>query len=205
MGRTAFTSRTSRCLWAFAATTLGVVLVGSCSSSHRASRATASTSTPTSSVRAKPTTTTLPATPYRVKPGDTLSEIAGRFHVSVAAIVARNHLANPDRVADGQTLLIPPRPPLALAVTPAAGPAGKTFMLRLVGAKPSEVITFEVRSPHGSFRGPPHTATVDGSVTTTYQTASSDSPGIYTVIAHGTAGTSVSARFPVLPPTTPVT
>jgi LysM repeat protein len=140
-----------------------------------------------------------------VKPGDTLSGIAHRFRVSVAAIVARNHLANPDRVADGQTLLIPPRPPLALVVTPTTGPAGKTFMFRLVGAKPAEVITFQVRSPRGTFRGPAHTATTDGSVTTTYQTASSDRTGIYTVTAHGKSGTNISARFTVLPPTTPAT
>lgn len=205
MGRTAFTSRTGHFVWAFAATTLGVVLVGSCSSSHGASRANASTSTSTSSVPAKPTTTTLPARPYRVRPGDTLSGIARHFSVSVAAIVARNHLANPDRVADGQTLLIPPRPRLALVVTPRAGPAGTAFTLRLVGAKPSEVITFEVRSPHGSFRGPAHTATLDGAVATTYQTGSSDRSGMYTLIAHGHAGTSISARFEVLPPTPPAT
>ena len=206
MERTAFTSRANRIMCAFAAAVIGVLFLADCSTSHRASPAPASTSTTIRSVRPNPTTTTtLPATPYRVRRGDTLSELAHRFSVSEAAIVSRNHLANPDRLAEGQTLLIPPRPPLSLVVTPNAGPVGQTFTLRLVGAKPSETITFEVRSPHGAFHGPAHTATIDGSVTTTYDTSPPDISGTYAVIAHGSAGTTISAPFRVLPPPTPVT
>jgi LysM repeat protein len=44
---------------------------------------------------------------YVVKRGDTLSEIAAQFGVSVDAIVELNHLDNPNRIEAGQVLLIP--------------------------------------------------------------------------------------------------
>jgi LysM repeat protein len=206
MKYTAFTSRTRRVVSTLAAIVVATALA-SCSTSHSASRATASTLTPPAPVLTEPitTTTTLPVTRYRVQRGDTMIGIARRFRVSVAAIVARNHLANPDRVAAGQMLLIPPPPPLSLVVTPPTGPAGQAFALHLVGAEPSETITFEVRAPRGTYRGPRHTATSDGSVTTTYQTAQSDDAGTYTVTAHGQAGTTISAMFRVVPPGPPIT
>lgn len=56
---------------------------------------------------------------YEVQPGDTLSVIAETLGVSVEALVAANHLTNPDRLDVGQVLVIP-------AVTPQAqGPAFK--------------------------------------------------------------------------------
>ena len=57
----------------------------------------------------EPDTRSWPArtTTYRVKPGDTISAIAGRFGVSVADIVSLNSLANPNRIRVGQKLVLP--------------------------------------------------------------------------------------------------
>ena len=46
-------------------------------------------------------------TRYTVRPGDTLAGIAARHHTTVEAIVAANHLANPDVIHVGQELVIP--------------------------------------------------------------------------------------------------
>ncbi len=43
---------------------------------------------------------------YVVKSGDTLSGIAARFHVSVANLVAWNHITNPDLIYVGQQLTV---------------------------------------------------------------------------------------------------
>lgn len=43
---------------------------------------------------------------YVVKSGDTLSKIAARFHVSVANLVAWNHITNPDLIYVGQQLTV---------------------------------------------------------------------------------------------------
>lgn len=60
---------------------------------------------------AAPTATPAPATGeaevYVVQAGDSLSTIADRFGVTIAAIVAANDLANPDFVFSGQRLVIP--------------------------------------------------------------------------------------------------
>lgn len=45
--------------------------------------------------------------PYTVRPGDTLSGLAQRFGVPVAAIRALNGLGDPDRLVEGQSLWIP--------------------------------------------------------------------------------------------------
>ena len=44
---------------------------------------------------------------HQVKPGDTLSAIAARFGTTVAAIAARNGIANPNRIYAGQWLTLP--------------------------------------------------------------------------------------------------
>lgn len=44
---------------------------------------------------------------YKVRRGDTLSAIAGRFDTSVKRLVARNKLRDPDRLAVGQRLEVP--------------------------------------------------------------------------------------------------
>lgn len=43
---------------------------------------------------------------YVVRPGDTVTAIAGHFGMSASALIALNHLPRPDAVAPGQTLLI---------------------------------------------------------------------------------------------------
>jgi len=159
----------------------------------------------TSTTRATATTTT-PLTIYRVKPGDSLTTIANQFRVSVTAIVSRNQIANPDRLSEGQTLLIPPAPPLKLIITPAEGQPGQAFQLKLTGAVQSETIRFEIDSGTGKYTGGPHTASADGTVTATYQTDLAGPTGIYTVTATGNLGTTVRAGLVlVATPTTPNT
>ncbi len=52
---------------------------------------------------------------YQVQPGDTLAVLARRFEVSVQAIVEANHLANPNALSVGETLVIPAPAPAATA------------------------------------------------------------------------------------------
>jgi LysM repeat protein len=159
-----------------------------------------------------------------VKAGDTLGSIAKQFGVSVAAISSANHITDPDKIAQGQVLVIPPPPvppsttaPPATTATTAAGAAGLTvappdapvgavFTLNLTGAKPSEAITFEIDSPDGrKFTGAPHTASAQGTVTATYLTTEQNLPGAYNVIATGGQGTSARASFRVDPTTSSTT
>lgn len=62
---------------------------------------------------------------YIVQAGDSLGAIAGRFGVSVAALVEANNLANPDFVFSGQRLIIPV-PGRANPAEPAATPTATT-------------------------------------------------------------------------------
>ena len=84
-------------------------------------RAAVPTSVPTLNVPAQtqvaatvkaPTVTPTPANTqkYTVQSGDTLSEIARKFDVSVNDIKALNNLANPDVLSEGQVLIIPGSP-----------------------------------------------------------------------------------------------
>ena len=142
-------------------------------------------------------TTTGSPIAYQVKRGETLTAIATRFGVSTAAIVAANQIADQDHLAEGQNLLIPPRPPVLLAVTPSKTTAGGSVRLKLTGAKPSEIVIFEVDSPSGKFTGSPHTASDDGLVTAKYQPGLADPAGTYTVIAKGNQATTAQATFQV--------
>jgi LysM repeat protein len=180
-----------RCL---VAVVCAALLTGCSGSGHRASRdaPTSSSVAPSSTV---PPTTVPPITTYVVKQGDTLSAIARQFHVSVAAIESENHLANPDLLTLGAALRIPHAPPVNLAVEPAIGPHGRVFEIHLTGAIPAEQITFEVDTPKGQYSGAPHVAGDDGSVTTTYQTATTDPTGPYSVTAHGSEGTQAKNTF----------
>jgi LysM repeat protein len=144
------------------------------------------TSTPTTRVVA--TTTTIPFVTYRIRPGDTLTHIANQYRVSASSIVVLNHISNPDFLAEGRLLRIPPAPPLRLVVTPRRGTAGQAFRLTLTGAAPNQQINFEVRSPTGTFTGPAHTVDADGTVNATYQTGDTDPAGIYTVTARARTG-----------------
>ena len=44
---------------------------------------------------------------YTIQGGDTLSAIARKFNVTVAALVAENNLENPNLIRPGQVLKIP--------------------------------------------------------------------------------------------------
>ena len=73
--------------------------------------------------KSTPATTSGKPQTYTVKPGDALSVIAERYHVTLRALMDRNGVKNPDRVYAGQKLIIPgkaPDSPLAEPSTPAA-------------------------------------------------------------------------------------
>lgn len=182
----------------------GAVLLAACSSgSHHAARSTKRT-TASSTTVAPTTTTAAPPITYQVKRGDSLTALAQFFGVTSAAVIAANHL-NGEQLTAGQVLQIPPRPPAQLVITPPDAPIGHAFKLKLAGAKAGEIVAFEIDTPDGGkYSGSPHIAAQGGSVTATYQTASGDIAGTYTVVATGDHGTSLRATFRAEPgaPTT---
>jgi LysM repeat protein len=188
--------RTLVCLLA----TGGVIVLAACDSAPgNTERSTRSKNAATSSTVAPTTTTTPPpAISYQIKRGDTLTSIAKLFGVSSATILAANQLPNGDRLTEGQVLQIPPHPPAQLTVTPPDVVSGTPLTLAVTSAKAGEIITFEIVAPDGSiFTGSPHTASQEGSVSTTYHTSGDDS-GTYNVVATGDRGTSVQASYRLL-------
>ena len=136
---------------------------------------------------------------YAVESGDTLTSIAKFFGISNALLTAANHLDNGDRLTEGQVLTIPPLPPAQLTVEPPIAVSGQPFTFNVTGAKAGEAVTFEINKPGGGkFSGQPHTASPDGAVSATYQSAGDD-PGNYTVVATGDRGTSVQGTYMVTP------
>jgi LysM repeat protein len=145
------------------------------------------------------TTTTAPPTTYRVQRGDTLTEIAKQFHTSVAAIVATNALPDADHLAEGQALTMPPPTAVRIDAKLVGANTDEGFALTLVGAQPSEVVTFVITLPDGStHQGSPHVASAYGVVTTTY--TAPIGTGTYTIAASGEHGTNAEASFHVDPP-----
>ena len=75
---------------------------------------------------------------YTLKRGDTLSRVAAKFKVPVAAIVAANDIANPDKVREGQTLTVPDKAaaqvaaakPIASAAAEAPADGSKVYEVR---------------------------------------------------------------------------
>jgi LysM repeat protein len=175
----------------------------STSSKHSSSRSPKSGTTTSTRPVTATTPTTLALQRYQLKRGDTLASVAKRFRVSIAAILFVNHIPDANRVTEGQTLVIPPAPPLALVVKPAQGSPGQAFQFQLTGAQPSEIVVFEIDKPAGKYVGAPHTAADDGTVGATYNTATTDPAGTYVVKAHGTQGTAVQATFQVVNATPP--
>jgi LysM repeat protein len=149
--------------------------------------------------RPPPVTTTTAAAPitYQVQRGDTLTQIAKRFRTSVGAIVTTNRLSDPDHLADGEELTMPPPSSARLEVDLVDGGAG--VGITLFGAEPAEVVTVVVTLPDGeTFTGPPH-STSDGGTLVTKYTATLGA-GTYTVVATGERGTSAQTSFHLDPP-----
>lgn len=97
------------------------------------------------SVEAAPSPTPAAGTEYVIQSGDSLSSVADRFGVPVAAIVEANNLDNPDYVFIGQRLKIPSADAQAPAATPTPIAAGVNTGIRLAavenaGALESEAI-----------------------------------------------------------------
>jgi len=100
--------RSSSSQWPSCSSQLGSVPTAAASSTAPATnRAATATPASTKTVPAAPAVASAMSAfaPYVVKPGDTLSIIAMRFSTSVTALTAANHLANPNLILAGQTLL----------------------------------------------------------------------------------------------------
>ena len=75
---------------------------------------------------------------YTLKRGDTLSRVASKFKVPIAAIVAANDISNPDKVWEGQKLTVPDKKaaqvaaakPIASASADAPADGSKVYEVR---------------------------------------------------------------------------
>jgi LysM repeat protein len=161
-------------------------------------------STVATSARTRITTSTTrgPIT-YLVQRGDTITGIADKFGVPPDFVIDANQITTPDRLTEGQSLIIPAAPPVELVVTPAKTEAGGSVQLKLTGAWESEHITFQIDSPEGRFTSPRHTAPSDGTVAATYRPDPDSPVGTYTVTAEGDQGTSAQATFRVVRASSP--
>jgi LysM repeat protein len=100
------------------------------------------------------------------------------------------------------TVAAVPAGPAALVITPAHAQVGNVFNFKVTGTKPDEAVTFEIDSPDGTkSTGQPHPASAKGTVLASYLTTQANGPGLYTVIATGSRGTSVRSSFRIDPPT----
>lgn len=145
------------------------------------------------------TTTVRPPFTYTVKAGDTLIALATFFSVSTDEVVAANPGLDPDRLVEGQQILIPSPRPVELVIRPRRPKVGGSVRIELRGAREFENIRFEIQRPTGPYVGPPHAAAADGLVTTSYSLGFADPPGQYVVIARGDKGTNAQAEFEVRP------
>jgi LysM repeat protein len=149
--------------------------------------------------RATTTTTTAPPVTYQVQRGDTLTDIAQQFRTSVAAIVSTNKLADPDHLTEGMALVMPPPSAVRIDAKLVHGQTESGFRLTLVGAAPSELVTFVITRPDGStYTGAPHVASGYGVVSSTYD--ATIAPGTYTVDATGSGGTNARTTFHLVEP-----
>jgi LysM repeat protein len=187
-----------------AAPALACLLVACTSGSKAQGRPPSAAQGPAATTVAPTTTTTTP--PYTVARGDTLTKIARRFNVDVAALASANHLTNLNQITPGQVLVIPAPKPVTLVIRPAKAVLGSVFTFNLTGAKADELILFEVLRPDGGkFVGQPHVAHPDGTVSTTYLTVFGDALGQYKVLAAGNEGTVAHTAFEVTAPPTATT
>jgi murein DD-endopeptidase MepM/ murein hydrolase activator NlpD len=117
-----------------------ILLSGACGSGESSE---APTETPERTKAPSQTPTPTPTFPdsdirHTVQDGDTLYDIAQLYGVTVEAIAAANHLADPTAISVGQVLIIPdasytPGPTVA-ATTPAGDPRLRGFSYPIAGA-----------------------------------------------------------------------
>jgi LysM repeat protein len=146
--------------------------------------------------RRTPTTTTTAAPPasYRVRRGDTLTNIARQFHTSVQAIMTTNQLADPDHLTEGQQLVMPPPGTVRLDAALAGTGSSQVVRLTMTGADPGELVTFVVTLPTGeTFTGTPHAASATGEVSADYTAELLH--GTYHVTGTGERGTTAETAF----------
>ncbi len=62
------------------------------------------------SAEATPTPLNIPTTTYQIKPGETLTQIAERYGLTVEELSALNGIENPNSVQVGQRIKVPRRP-----------------------------------------------------------------------------------------------
>ena len=87
----------------------------------------------------------MPAT-YVVQPGDNLYAIALRYGTTSGALVALNHLANPNAIAPGKTIVVYPDGPLP---TPQAGPSPAAMVFNGDTSKSMVAFSFDAGSDPG--------------------------------------------------------
>jgi N-acetylmuramoyl-L-alanine amidase len=106
----------------------------SASASQPAAAPAIATAAPTSAPAATPT----PGTVYTVKAGDSLSAIAATNKTSVDAIVKANNLSDPDKIQEGQKLVMPAEAAAPASSTGSAAPAvsGAASALPPAASKP---------------------------------------------------------------------
>jgi hypothetical protein len=64
---------------------------------------------------------------YVIKKGDTLSKVANKFDVELAALLAANpKITDPNKISLGQEIVIPTPPPAAVTPSPSTEPAEST-------------------------------------------------------------------------------
>jgi LysM repeat protein len=82
------------------------------------------TATPTATDTLEPSATPLPPTPYVVKTGDQCGIIAANFDVSIASIIAINHLDPNCLLTVGKTIMVPQPTPTPTPLPTATLPGG---------------------------------------------------------------------------------
>jgi len=121
-------SQSLRLLTVGAVATVGVTAVGGASAGAWATPRVAVTATVPRASTTAALAAVAPATHrYTVVRGDTLSAIAVRFGTTVAALVATNHIANPNLIFPGQILTVTGGSPAAPAPAPPPAPAPRSI------------------------------------------------------------------------------
>jgi LysM repeat protein len=117
-----------------------------------ASTAALTASTSTAQAASKPTESAKGEVTYKVKPNETLSDIAKKFQVKLSDIAVANHITNPNKLSVGQELKIPgwqsTGEKAATAVTTSPRPAPEP-MSPLIAVPPAEISPLITPLPDG--------------------------------------------------------